>query len=311
MPFKSSGYPSNPALISRTVPPEESVPLSREYTYKIFSKDGVSSSKLKNLEIDGFIRKFIIRNLSQESYNSLKTNILSISNTNENEYLIYTDDQGIPIKKVRELNIDIREIIDNERELSLTFNDANKIRNSNEFDTIFRPIEKTNYINSVFFPGNKRFNWNNDQLGPIYIPKAGEKIKLTINDLPLYKKIIRDYENNEVEVVDNNIYINGEISSNYTFKQDYYWMMGDNRYNSEDSRVWGFVPFDHVLGKPVFIWMSIDGLFNGISNWKFRWDRVFTTIGFDGKPRSYLPHFIILILVWQLFSYLKKKKNKV
>ena len=288
--------------------PERAKPL---YTYKIFSKDGVSSSKLKNLEIDGFIRKFIIRNLSQESYNSLKTNILSISNTNENEYLIYTDDQGIPIKKVRELNIDIREIIDNERELSLTFNDANKIRNSNEFDTIFRPIEKTNYINSVFFPGNKRFNWNNDQLGPIYIPKAGEKIKLTINDLPLYKKIIRDYENNEVEVVDNNIYINGEISSNYTFKQDYYWMMGDNRYNSEDSRVWGFVPFDHVLGKPVFIWMSIDGLFNGISNWKFRWDRVFTTIGFDGKPRSYLPHFIILILVWQLFSYLKKKKNKV
>ena len=288
--------------------PERAKPL---YTYKIFSKDGVSSSKLKNLEIDGFIRKFIIRNLSQELYNSLKTNILSISNTNENEYLIYTDDQGIPIKKVRELNIDIREIIDNERELSLTFNDANKIRNSNEFDTIFRSIEKTNYINSVFFPGNKRFNWNNDQLGPIYIPKAGEKIKLTIDDLPLYKKIIRDYENNEVEVVDNNIYINGEISSNYTFKQDYYWMMGDNRYNSEDSRVWGFVPFDHVLGKPVFIWMSIDGLFNGISNWKFRWDRVFTTIGFDGKPRSYLPHFIIFILVWQLFGYLKKKKNKV
>ncbi len=288
--------------------PERAKPL---YTYKIFSKDGVSSNKLKNLDIDGFIRKFIIRNLSQESYNSLKTNILSISNTNENEYLIYTDDQGIPIKKVRELNIDIREIIDNERELSLTFNDANKIRNSNEFDTIFRSIEKTNYINSVFFPGNKRFSWNNDQLGPIYIPKAGEKIKLTIDDLPLYKKIIKDYENNEVEVIDNNIYINGEISSNYTFKQDYYWMMGDNRYNSEDSRVWGFVPFDHVLGKPVFIWMSIDGLFNGISNWKFRWDRVFTTIGFDGKPRSYLPHFIIFILVWQLFSYLKKKKNKV
>jgi signal peptidase I len=288
--------------------PERAKPL---YTYIIFSKDGVSSSKLKNLEIDGFIRKFIIRNLSQESYNSLKDNILSISNTNENEYLIYTDDQGIPIKKVRELSIDVREIIDNEKELSLTFNDAKKIRNSNEFDTIYRSIEKTNYINSVFFPGNKRFNWNNDQLGPIYIPKAGKKIKLTIDDLPLYKKIIRDYENNEVEVVDNNIYINGEISSNYTFKQNYYWMMGDNRYNSEDSRVWGFVPFDHVLGKPVFIWMSVDGLFNGISNWKFRWDRIFTTIGFDGKPKSYLPHFIIFILVWQLFSYLKKKKNKV
>ena len=288
--------------------PERAKPL---YTYKIFSKDGVSSSKLKNLEIDGFIRRFVIRNLSQESYNSLKDYILSISNTNENEYLVYTDNQGIPIKKVSELSIDIREIIDNEKELSLTINDANKIRNSNEFDTIFRSIEKTNYTNSVFFPGNKRCDWNNDQLGPIYIQKAGEKIKLTMDDLPLYKKIIRDYENNEIEVVDNNIYINAEMSSNYTLIQDYYWMMGDNRYNSQDSRVWGFVPFDHVLGKPVFIWMSIDGLFNGISNWKFRWDRVFTTIGFDGKPRSYLPHFIIFILVWQLFSYLKRKKNKV
>ena len=288
--------------------PERAKPL---YTYKIFSKDGVSSNNLKNLEIDGFIRRFVIRNLSQESYNSLKDFILSISNNNENEYLIYTDDQGIPIKKVRDLGLDIREIIDNEKELSLTINDANKIRNSNHFDTIFRSIEETDYTNSVFFPGNKRFNWNNDQLGPIYIPEAGKKIKLTIDDLPLYKKIIRDYENNEVEVVDNKIYINGKISSNYTFKQDYYWMMGDNRYNSEDSRVWGFVPFDHVLGKPVFIWMSIDGLFNGISNWKFRWDRIFTTIGFDGKPRSYLPHFIIFILVWQLFSYLKRKKNKV
>ena len=288
--------------------PERAKPL---FTYKIFSKDGVSSSKLKNLEIDGFIRRFVIRNLSQESYNSLKDYILSISNTNENEYLIYTNDQGIPIKNVRELGIDISEIIDNEKELSLTFNDANKIRNSNEFDTIIRSIERTNYKNSVFFPGNKRFNWNNDQLGPIYIPKAGEEIKLTIDDLPLYKKIIRDYENNELEVINNNIYINGKISSNYIFKQDYYWMMGDNRYNSEDSRVWGFVPFDHVLGKPVFIWMSVDGLFNGISNWRFRWDRVFTTIGFDGKPRSYLPHFLIFILVWQLFSYLKKRKNKV
>ena len=286
--------------------PERAKPL---FTYKIFSKDGVSSSKLKNLEIDGFIRRFVIRNLSQESYNSLKDYILSISNTNENEYLIYTNDQGIPIKNVRELGIDISEIIDNEKELSLTFNDANKIRNSNEFDTIFRSIERTNYKNSVFFPGNKRFNWNNDQLGPIYIPKAGEEIKLTIDDLPLYKKIIRDYENNEVEVINNNIYINGKISSNYIFKQDYYWMMGDNRYNSEDSRVWGFVPFDHVLGKPVFIWMSVDGLFNGIRNWRFRWDRVFTTIGFDGKPRSYLPHFLIFILVWQLFTYLKKRKK--
>ena len=288
--------------------PDRAKPL---YTYKIYSKNGVSSSKLKELDIEGFIRKFIVRNLSQESYTRLKEYILSISNTDENEYLIYTSDQGIPIKQVRELNLDIREIIDNEKELSLTYSDANKIKISNEFDTISRVVEKTSFSNSIFFPGNNRFNWNNDQLGPIYIPKAGDKINLTINELPLYKKIIRDYENNSIEVVDDNIYINNEVSNEYTFKQDYYWMMGDNRYNSEDSRVWGYVPFDHVLGKPVFIWMSIDGLFQGIRNWKFRWDRVFTTIGFEGKPRSYLPHFLFLLLAWQVFIFIKKRRNNV
>ncbi len=288
--------------------PDRAKPL---YTYKIYSKNGVSSSKLKELDIEGFIRRFVIRNLSQESYTRIKEYILSISNTTENEYLIYTADQGIPINKVRELNLDIKEIIDNEKEMNLTFNDANKIKISNEFDTIYRMVEKTNLSNLIFFPGNNRFNWNNDQLGPIYIPKAGDKINLTIDELPIYKKIIRDYENNNIEVIDNKIYINNEISNEYTFKQDYYWMMGDNRYNSEDSRVWGYVPFDHVLGKPVFIWMSIDGLFQGISNWKFRWDRVFTTIGFEGKPRSYLPHFLFLLLAWQVFIFIKKRRNNV
>ena len=288
--------------------PDRAKPL---YTYKIYSENGVSSSKLKELDIEGFIRKFVVRNLSQESFTRLKDYILSISDTNENEYLIYTADSGIPINEVGDLNLDIREIIDYEKELSLTFSDANKIRISNKFDTIYRMVEKTNLSNSDFFPGNNRFNWNNDQLGPIYIPKAGDKINLTIDKLPIYKKIIRDYENNNIEVIDNNIYINNELSNQYTFKQDYYWMMGDNRYNSEDSRVWGYVPFDHVLGKPVFIWMSIDGLFQGIRNWKFRWDRIFTTIGFEGKPRSYLPHFIFLLLVWQIFIFIKKRRSNV
>ena len=288
--------------------PDRAKPL---YTYKINSKNGVSSSKLKELDIDGFIRRFVIKNLSQESYTQLKEYILSISNTNENEYLIYTADQGIPINKVRELNLDIMEIIDNEKELSLTISDANKIKISNQFDTIYRMVDKTNFSNSIFFPGNNRFKWNNDQLGPIYVPKAGDKIKLTVDQLPVYKKIIRDYENNTIRVVDNNIYINNKISNEYTFKQDYYWMMGDNRYNSEDSRVWGYVPFDHVLGKPVFIWMSIDGLFQGFRNWKFRWDRVFTTIGFEGKPRSYLPHFLFFILAWQLLIFMKRRKKNV
>ena len=286
--------------------PDRAKPL---FTYIVKSNEGVSSSKLINLEVDGFIRKFIIKNLSTDIYAEISKYILNISNNGENEYLIYTTDKGIPIKLVRKLSLNIREIIDKEKELSLTHIDAIKIKNSNQFDTIYRAIEETNTSNSIFFPNNKRFSWNNDHFGPLYIPKAGDKIDLNIKTLPLYKKIITDYEFNDLKVVDEDILINGIKENEYVFKQDYYWMMGDNRYNSEDSRVWGFVPFDHVLGRPVFIWMSIEGLFNGIENWNFRWDRVFTTIGFDGEPRSYLPYFIGFIIAWQVFFFIKRRRK--
>ena len=286
--------------------PDRAKPL---FTYIVKSNEGVSSSKLINLEVDGFIRKFIIKNLSTDIYSEISKYILNISNNGENEYLIYTTDNGIPIKLVRKLSLDIREIIDKEKELSLTHIDAIKIKNSNQFDTIYRAIEETNTSNSIFFPNNKRFSWNNDHFGPLYIPKAGDKIDLNIKTLPLYKKIITDYEFNDLKVVDEDILINGIKENEYVFKQDYYWMMGDNRYNSEDSRVWGFVPFDHVLGRPVFIWMSIEGLFNGVENWNFRWDRVFTTIGFDGEPRSYLPHIIGFIIAWQAFFFIKRRRK--
>ena len=286
--------------------PDRAKPL---FTYIVKSNEGVSSSKLINLEVDGFIRKFIIKNLSTDIYAEISKYILNISNNGENEYLIYTTDKGIPIKLVRKLSLNIREIIDKEKELSLTHIDAIKIKNSNQFDTIYRAIEETYTSNSNFFPNNKRFSWNNDHFGPLYIPKAGDKIDLNIKTLPLYKKIITDYEFNDLKVIDEDILINGIKENEYVFKQDYYWMMGDNRYNSEDSRVWGFVPFDHVLGRPVFIWMSIEGLFNGIENWNFRWDRVFTTIGFDGEPRSYLPHFIGFIIAWQVFFFIKRRRK--
>jgi signal peptidase I len=286
--------------------PDRAKPL---FTYIVKSNEGVSSSKLINLKVNGFIRKFIIKNLSTDTYAEISKYILSISNNGENEYLIYTTDKGIPIKLVRKLSLEISEIIDKEKELSLTHIDAIKIKNSNQFDTIYRVIEETKSSNSIFFPNNKRFSWNNDHFGPLYIPKAGDKIDLNIKTLPLYKKIITDYEFNDLKVIDEDILINGIKENEYVFKQDYYWMMGDNRYNSEDSRVWGFVPFDHVLGRPVFIWMSIEGLFSGIENWNFRWDRVFTTIGFDGEPRSYLPHFIGFIIAWQAFFFIKRRRK--
>lgn len=154
-------------------------------------------------------------------------------------------------------------------------------------------------------------NWNRDNMGPISIPEAGKTVALNKENLPLYKKIIDEYEGNDLKVNGDEIRINGQIATSYTFKQDYYWMMGDNRHNSLDSRYWGFVPADHIVGKPIFIWMSIDGINDGIKNWSIRWDRLFTTVSGDGQPKSYFRYFLIALAAYFAFDYLrKKKKNK-
>ena len=143
------------------------------------------------------------------------------------------------------------------------------------------------------------------------MPNKGMKVKLTSTNLPIYKKLIRDYEKNTLTIENNIIKINNQTTEEYTFKQDYFWMMGDNRYRSEDSRVWGFVPEDHIVGKPVFIWMSIDGINDSFKNWQIRWNRVFTTVNLDGEPKSYRWHFLIIILITLGFSeYRKRKKSK-
>ncbi len=120
------------------------------------------------------------------------------------------------------------------------------------------------------FPNNRQYDWSEDQFGPIHIPKAGEVMNLTLLNLPIYEKAIRDYEHNTLDVRDGVIIINGKPATSYKFKQDYYWMMGDNRHRSADSRFWGFVPEDHIVGKAVFIWFSKDPE-TGI-----RWNRLFS-----------------------------------
>ncbi len=159
------------------------------------------------------------------------------------------------------------------------------------------------------FPNVRSLNWNKDYYGPILIPKKGMTVKLDSYSLPFYKKIITEYEKNDLKVKDGKFFINGKPTDTYTFKQDYYWMMGDNRHNSEDSRYWGYVPFDHIVGKPVFIWFSWDSDAKGID--KIRWDRLFTTVHGDGKPRSYFYWFLgVMAALWGYNIYRKKKKSE-
>ena len=151
-------------------------------------------------------------------------------------------------------------------------------------------LEKhTEYVASVticsdddterLYPQNAYTGWTCDNYGPVWIPKKGESIRLSIENIAIYERPIRIYEGNDLEVTaEGNIIINGQPATEYTFKMDYYWMQGDNRHCSADSRYWGFVPEDHIVGKPIFIWLSTDVDRSWLSGHHIRWNRLFSLV---------------------------------
>ena len=136
------------------------------------------------------------------------------------------------------------------------------------------------------FPNDFRYyHWNIDNFGPITIPKKGVTLQLNDSTLCQYKRLIEIYEGNKLEQHDGKIFINGKEATSYQCKMDYYWMMGDNRSNSADSRFWGFVPEDHIVGKAWFIWLSINYKAEDIFH-KVRWSRLFTNIHNKWAPKD-------------------------
>jgi len=198
---------------------------------------------------------------------------------------------------------------------ALTEVSAKRIESLSYVTSVKPLISDVQEVESKIFPNIGGKMANRDQLGSFYIPEEGKTVAITAKSIPFYKRIIEVYEGsemgieNKITTTGTDILLNNSPITEYTFKQNYYWMMGDNRHNSEDSRYWGYVPETHIVGKPVFLFMSFDGNATGILN-KIRWNRLMTTVGGDGKLTSYRYLVFGLILAYFVFSYFQSKKKK-
>lgn len=198
-------------------------------------------------------------------------------------YCVVTNGSRINLKTLEKLGLNISELYYDEMlpgypQMPLTAAMLDEVKSCSnvvsveEQIDIYPPDYPDSYL--MLFPFTEEFKWTRDNYGPLWIPKAGATVKLDASVLPLYERIIRDYEHNDLKVTgDGKIFINGVEVSGYTFKQDYYFMMGDNRHNSLDSRYWGFVPEDHIVGRPALVWLSTERTKSFPAN--IRWGRFF------------------------------------
>ena len=196
----------------------------------------------------------------------------------EPSFEVQTDGSEINPQILNDLHIFIiKQNSGSDYEMIMTRQSAAALKGYSNIKSVKEHFEGKGVRDPAVYPKNDpHFKWNQDNYGPVIVPKKGWTIKLDSLTFPIYRRPIEVYEGNKVEVQGNDILINGKKADSYTFKMNYYWMMGDNRHNSEDSRFWGFVPEDHIVGKALFIWMSTDSsatFFNTI-----RWKRLFKGI---------------------------------
>ncbi|MBR6864312.1 MAG: signal peptidase I [Bacteroidales bacterium] len=210
---------------------------------------------------EGLVR---VNGIQQETYPGLQLT-----------YRVVTDGEKFSQRVVDQLGLNAKELFYDARMpgypwMPLTADKLEKVK------ALSHVVEVTPNLETAADPEVFPFNgngWSRDEFGPLWIPSKGATVELTAENLPLYERIIRDYEHNTLEVNGGSVIINGEEAKEYTFKQDYYFMMGDNRHNSLDSRYWGFVPEDHIVGTPAIIWLSTDG--NKTFPQNIRWKRFF------------------------------------
>jgi signal peptidase I len=205
--------------------------------------------------------------------------IVPDNQTQQTTYVVQTNGTTINPKAFERMNIyrsDQAMVSGSAYLLPLTRSNAETIGRFSNVTEVSPVIAKEGEFAPHIFPYSSVYRWNEDNFGPIWIPAKGSTVSLDTSNLCLYERIIDVYEANDLRVEGDKIFINNVLSTSYTFKMNYYWMMGDNRHNSADSRYWGFVPEDHVVGKPKFIWLSLDKESKGIK--KIRLGRMFMKV---------------------------------
>ena len=176
-------------------------------------------------------------------------------------YMIQTDGSRINTRTLQKLDIyedDVHDFGNGLYEIMLTANNAEELKNLANVRSVEKRIKPHGVYDDEIFPNDVNYPWNIDNFGPLWVPKKNVAIKIDTVNICFYERIITAYEGNSLKIQGSDIYINGIKTDSYTFKMDYYWMMGDNRHDSLDSRYWGFVPEDHIVGAPRFVWLSLN-----------------------------------------------------